>query len=175
MIRNITTIPNKILDKQCHKIADVNSDVLGIIKDLKETLEHSEMPGAGIAANQIGLDKAICIVRDFKDDTEEETFKEYVLINPEIKIISKKEDMDWEGCLSVPDTYGLVKRFKKIKVSYIDENGKSRKMNIEGFFARTIQHEVDHLNGILFTSKIIGKPKTEKELDELFSKSKRLG
>jgi peptide deformylase len=99
--------------------------------------------------------------------------KDYVLVNP--KLISASEDMDihYEGCLSIPDTYGQVKRHKKIKVSALDENGNEIKINTSGFFARVIQHEMDHLDGILFTSKMIGKVLTEQELDNLNSKDSK--
>ena len=73
----------------------------------------------------------------------------------------------WEGCLSIPNVYGKVKRAKRIKVEYIDEKGEKRKLKAEGFFARTIQHEMDHLDGILFTTKVIGKTYTEEEMERL--------
>lgn len=176
-IRNIVTIPNLILDKPCQQITEVNAEVIDMVNDLKDTLESSKVPGAGLAANQIGLNKCITIVRDFYPNPEndrQELYKEYVLINPKINVASQKEALDWEGCLSIPDTFGLVKRFKKIKVEALNEKGKKIKLNAEGFFARTIQHEVDHLNGILFTSKVLGTTKTEKELDKLYS-GKQLG
>lgn len=174
-IRKIVTIPNKTLDKPCKAVTEVNSEILDIVTDLKDTLGASKVPGAGIAANQVGLDKRVCIVRDFNYDSEgNEAFSEYVLINPEFKPIGRKESMDWEGCLSVPDTYGLVNRYKKIKVKYLDMEGNSKNMTVSGYFARTIQHEIDHLSGILFTSKVVGNTKTEKELDKLFSDVKKL-
>lgn len=175
-IRQIVTIPNIILDKPCQKVTEINSEIKAMVKDLKNTLEASKVPGAGLAANQVGINKQICIVREFlpTEEGKEETFREYVMINPIIKSPSKKEAIDWEGCLSIPDTFGLVSRLKKLKVEALDENGRKYSLNAEGFFARTIQHEVDHLNGVLFTSKVIGSTKTEKELDEIYD-SKKLG
>lgn len=169
-IRKIVTVPNPILDKPCQKVTEVNSEIKEIIKDLIDTLAASKVPGAGLAANQIGINKQICLVREFfpGEKEGEETYKEYILINPVIKVSSQKQALDWEGCLSVPDTFGLVRRFKKIRVEALNEQGKKVTFTAEGFFARTIQHEVDHLNGIIFTSKIIGAPKTEKELDQLY-------
>ena len=175
-IRQIVTVPNLILDKPCQKVTEINSEIKEMVQDLKDTLAASKVPGAGLAANQVGINKQICIVREFipTEKDNEETFREYVLINPVIKAPSKKEALDWEGCLSIPDTFGLVNRLKKLKVEALDENGRKVSLNAEGFFARTIQHEVDHLNGILFTSKVIGSTKTEKELDDLYD-SKKLG
>jgi peptide deformylase len=177
-IREIVKIPNKILNTRLEEVVEITPEISEMVKDLKDTLSNSKVPGAGLAANQIGINKRICIVRDFYPNPEkdnEEIYKEYVLINPKITVSSKKEGLDWEGCLSIPDTYGLVKRLKKIKVEALDENGKKIKFTAEGFFARTILHEVDHLNGILFTSKVVGKTKTEKELDKLYSNNKQLG
>ena len=117
-IRQIVLSPNSILDKPCQKVTDINTEVKEIIQDLKDTIESSETPAAGLAANQIGINKQICLVREFfpGENEGEETYKEYILINPIIKVSSQKQALDWEGCLSVPDTFGLVKRFKKIKI-----------------------------------------------------------
>lgn len=177
-IREIVKVPNKILDTKLTEVTEITPEILEMVKDLKDTLANSSIPGAGLAANQIGLNKRICIVRDFypnPNNEKEEMFREYVLINPKITIDSKKEGLDWEGCLSIPNTYGLVKRLKKIKVEALNEEGNKVKFTAEGFFARAIQHEVDHLNGILFTSKVVGKTKTEKELDKMYSTNKQLG
>lgn len=170
-IRKILTIPDKILETKCEEVPEVNSEIKDIIEDLKDTLESSEIPGAGISANQIGISKRICVVRKFNPDpenTEKETYKEYVLINPEIVKKSEKKATRWEGCLSVPDIYGMVERNEKIKIEALDENNDKVRINTSGYFARIIQHEIDHLNGILFTSKITGETKTEKELDEMY-------
>lgn len=170
-IRKIVTIPNEILEKECKKVSEVNSEVKDIIQDLKDTLNNSKVPGAGLSANQIGVGKRICVVRKFyrdPEDPEKEIFKEYVLINPKITKRSEKKTIRWEGCLSVPDVYGKVERNEKIKLMSLDESGNEQKMNTSGFFARTIQHEIDHLDGVIFTSKIIGETKTEKELDEMY-------
>ncbi len=174
-IHKIVTVPDPVLTTKSQEISEITSEVIGIIKDLKDTLEHSKYPGAGLAANQIGINKQICVVRHFHLDPankEKEIFEELVLINPVVTSDSNKTYIDWEGCLSVPDTYGLVSRYKKVKVLALDEKGNKVKFTADGFFGRTIQHEVDHLNGVVFTQKVIGTTKTEKELDELFTNSK---
>lgn len=161
--------PNEILNTKCTPVG-ANENVQELITNLLDTLHSQRNPeGAGLAAPQIGINKRVCIVRKYatSKDSEIESFKEYVLINPEITSMSDATDIKWEGCLSIPDTYGKVQRAKRVKVIALNEKGEKIKIKAEGFFARVIQHEVDHLNGILFTSKTIGETLTEKELDSL--------
>ncbi|MFZ5425299.1 MAG: peptide deformylase [Patescibacteria group bacterium] len=161
--------PNEILNAKCTPVG-ANENVQELVANLLDTLRSQRNPeGAGLAAPQIGINKRVCIVRKYatSKDSEIESFKEYVLINPEITSMSDATDIKWEGCLSIPDTYGKVQRAKRVKVIALNEKGEKIKIKAEGFFARVIQHEVDHLNGILFTSKTIGETLTEKELDSL--------
>ncbi|MFC1756314.1 peptide deformylase, partial [Patescibacteria group bacterium] len=92
-----------------------------------------------------------------------------VLINPVLIKTSHEKDLDWEGCLSIPDTYALVERPIKIKIEAHDVHGKKFKLKAKGFFARVIQHEIDHLDGRLITDsdKLIGKTLTQKEFDKM--------
>lgn len=165
----IVTIPNSILNRKCKK-ARFGDEVLKVIRNLKDTLNSAKEPeGAGLSAPQIGVSQRICVVREFLPDPtnpEKPLIREYVLINPKIVSKSKEKDLDYEGCLSVPDIYGKVERARKIKVKFVDKTGEKRQISALGFFARTIQHEVDHLDGILFTSKVVGDLKTEKEMEE---------
>lgn len=177
-IRPIVTIPNDILTTETKKVIDINSEIEEVVKDLKDTLLSAKEPeGAGLAATQIGSTKRICVVRKFypnPENPEETISKEYVLVNPKIISTSKDTDTRYEGCLSVPDTYGKVERFKKIKVKALDEKGEPVRITATGFFGRTIQHEIDHLDGILFTSKVEGKTLTEHELDSLEDEQENL-
>lgn len=165
----IVKVPNNILNIKCKKVTKIDDEVKEVIAILRDALNNSKVPGTGIAANQIGINMNICIARDFYSSEDESEYTDYVLINPEIKKTSNKQTIDWEGCLSIPDTFGLVKRYKKIKVKALNEKGETITINADNYFARVIQHEVDHLNGILFTSKVLGETKTEKELDKLDS------
>ncbi len=153
--------PNPILDNKTEKVTDFGKETQDIIKNLKDTVDAAEDPeGAGLSANQIGVPKQICVVRNFIQDPlnpEDQFFKETVMINPKITSKSSEKEVDWEGCLSVPDTYGKVSRSIQIKVEYQDEEGKPQKIKAQDFFARVIQHEIDHLDGILFTSKVKGE------------------
>jgi peptide deformylase len=165
----IVQVPNPILTTKCQKVTDFGPQTQEIINNLMDTLNNAKNPeGAGLAAPQIGITKRICIVRRFiTDTTGQHAIEPHILVNPEIYGESKETDIKFEGCLSIPNTYGRVKRYRKIKVKAQDRFGNEIKPNVSGFFARVIQHEIDHLNGILFTDKIIGKTYTETEMDAL--------
>ena len=173
-VRKVITAPNPILTKKTQKVRDINNDVKKIAKDLLDTVRVAKDPeGAGLSATQIGISKRMCVVRNFFEDPlnpDEVRSDDIVLINPKIIQYSEEKNVDWEGCLSVPDAYGLVERAEKIKITAKDIDGNIIKIKAEGFFARTIQHEVDHLDGILFTSKIEGKTLTQKEFDKIMEK-----
>lgn len=170
-VRKVITTPNPILNKKAQKVSGVDDDVRRIAQDLLDTIKVEKDPeGAGLAATQLGESRRICVVRHFYEDPinpEKIQSDDLVLINPKIISHSKETQTDWEACLSVPDEYGLVERFEKIKLTAKDLNGDTLKIKAGGFFARTIQHEVNHLDGILFTSKVIGKTISEKEFDKI--------
>jgi len=169
----IITIPDKRLFTKSNKVTEFGPETKKIVHDLLESLHSASDPeGAGLAAPQIGAQKRIVVVRNFlenPDGSEKAIIQEFALINPKIFGESKETFVDWEGCLSVPDTYGRVERHKKIKVKAQDENGGILRLTASGLFAAVIQHEVDHLDGILFTSKVIGKTVNEKELDQIYA------
>lgn len=176
-IRKIVTVPDTVLRKKAEKIKSIDGEVKSLAQDLLDTLAVAKDPeGAGIASTQIGVSKRICVVRNFYPDpagSHDYVHEDYVLINPKIVSTSKETDIEFEGCLSVPDKYGRVERFKKIKVEALDINGDQLKIKAQDFFARTIQHEIDHLDGILFIDRIIGNPITEKDLDKLYEQEKK--
>ena len=167
----IMTVPDKVLTTKCKKVKEVDSETKKIVQDLLDTLLSAKDPeGAGLAAPQIGITKRICIARNFYLDPanpEKELSQEIVLINPRIISKSKDKITDWEACLSIPEIFGKVERSKKVKIRALNENGEDIKINATGFLARITQHEIDHLVGILFTSKVVGKTITEEELDAL--------
>ncbi len=169
-IQKIITTPNDLLKASCEKVK-FNEETKQVIEDMMDTLLDAKNPeGAGLAAPQIGILKRIIIARDFfvsPENQKEVLSKEYVLVNPKIISKSKETEIDFEGCLSIPDTYGKVERSKKIKVKALDENGETLRMTANGFLARVIQHEVDHLDGVLFTDKMIGDPISEEDLDAM--------
>lgn len=140
----IVKYPNKILEKRSKKVKEpLNSGVQKIIKGMLDTMDEAN--GAGLAAPQIGESLRICIIR-----CEGETF---ILINPKITAYSREKEIGEEGCLSFPGKFIPVKRSTKIKARFVDEKGNELKIKAEGMLARIIQHEVDHLNGILFINR----------------------
>jgi len=169
-IKNILVAPSKILSEKSKKVEQIDADIKEIIRDLIETaVSQKEPEAAGLAAPQIGFNKRVILVRDFKHlpNSDKLLIENKIMINPKIVSKSKTTDTDWESCLSIPGMYGEVKRPEWIKLTYLDENGKEHKVKAKDFFARVIQHEVDHLDGILFTEKMTGKLITEEEYTNL--------
>lgn len=138
MIREILTYPKdkEILTQKSENVKDV-SHIQDLIQDLKDTL-HSTEHGVGISAVQIGILKRVCVIHH--------NGKDYVLINPVITK-SRGEQDSKEGCLSVPDKYGVFKRPQKVWVTYIDETGKEKELSEGGFLTRIVCHELDHFEG----------------------------
>lgn len=148
--------PNPLLDQPCERIDRFDSKLKRLIRDMFETMYEAD--GVGLAGPQIGVLKQIAVI-----DADDE-IGPFVLINPEI-IEQNGEQLGVEGCLSIPTVYGEVTRAESIQVKAMDEKGRPIVLNVSGFVARAIQHEIDHLHGILFTSKV-ERYVTEEELEE---------
>ena len=154
-ILKIAKLGHPVLLKKTNEISNLNDiDLKKIIYDMSETMIDAN--GIGLAAPQVHLSHRLFIYRN-PDIEEEEKIKVSVLINPKIENISNETEDDWEGCLSIPGMSGLVRRSKKIKYSAIDLKGKKVSGEVDGLHARVIQHEFDHLNGILYTSRLADK------------------
>jgi peptide deformylase len=170
----VVTVPNTILTSKCAKVEKNDPELKKLVADLIDTLDAAEKPqGAGLSAPQIGVLKRVLIARNFFEDPADPNktaFENIVFVNPKIISHSKETDLDWEGCLSIPNTWGMVQRYKTIKVRTESVDGEELLIKASGFFARLVQHEMDHLDGILFTTKIVGKTLTENELDALLEK-----
>lgn len=169
-IKQIIETPNSILRNKNDKVTVFDENLKKEIDDLIDTVKDAKDPeGAGLAAPQIGINKKMCIVRNFFEDPQTGVVSavDYVLINPKIVSKSKETSVDWEACLSVPDKFGQVERFEKIKVLAQNEHGNRIKIKAADYFARVIQHEMDHLEGVLFTDKVIGKTLSQKEFEEI--------
>lgn len=141
----ITKIPNQILAKKAAEVPveDIkNGSYKELVLDMKKAMKENN--GVGLAANQIDKDLAVFVV-DTK--TADAFGAPEVYFNPEITEYSKDLDEIEEGCLSVPEYWTPIKRSKKIKIKFVDENGNKQKIKAKGFLARVIQHETDHLNG----------------------------
>ena len=140
------------------EIKNINEEILDIIEDLKSTLEFGT--GLGIAAPQIGINKRIIVVGAKKENIKYHDAEEIpvtAMINPTWRKISNETDIQYEGCLSVPSIRGKVERYKDIELTYYDENGKQITRQLHGFFARLVQHECDHLEGIVFLERVKDK------------------
>lgn len=163
MLKNIYSEPNPILHKAGSSVdpAEIgNQKFKKMIRDLSDTMRERE--GVGIAAPQIGESVQLCVIAKQYNIFNEK--KDLTLFNPKWEKTSNIKIWDEEGCLSVPEIYGKVRRYNKIKVSALDENGKPINFTATDFFARIIQHEVDHLQGILFIEKAKDLHEIEKGL-----------
>ncbi len=151
LIMEITKIPNKILAKTTEKVSVKeikNGSFKELVLKMKEAMK--ENVGIGLAANQINEDLSIFVI-DEKLATENSSPD--VFFNPEITEYSKNSDEMEEGCLSIPGYDANIKRSKKIKIKALDENGNKIKLKARGFLARVLQHETDHLNGLVIKDR----------------------
>ncbi len=170
-VLEIIKIPSPVLHEKCRLVKELNQDIKNQIIGLSDTLADPTTKGVGLAAPQLGFTTRICVVLKFSQEKDAPP-TEFVLINPVITKFSSPTDIRWEGCLSIPDTFCKIQRSKEITVTFININGEAQKLKATGFFARVIQHEVDHLDGILITDKCVGEPVTEAELDKLMEGEK---
>lgn len=152
----IITQPNPILRKKSNLInlKEISSrEFRGLLSSMIKTMLKTD--GAGLAAPQIGKDIRLAVINS-KDEP-------ICLINPKIMKKSWAKELGQEGCLSIPGIFGEVKRHKKITVAYYDQAGKKIKQSVRGLMARVMQHEIDHLDGILFIDKMVKKKTKQHE------------
>ena len=166
MKRKIVQLGHPALVKKTNHVTNPKDpEIQKLIKDMIETVKSTDGTGAGLAANQIGeLYRISVILRmDILDDQVWE-----VLINPKITYASKSKSTYWEGCLSIKEgqVFGQVTRPRKVEIEYLDKNGNRKTLKASNYFAHLVQHEIDHLDGILFT-KYISDPSDLKTADEV--------
>lgn len=159
-VLKVREIGDPILSKISEEIdiKKIDNEILDIIEDLKSTLEYGT--GLGIAAPQIGVNKRIIVVGAKKENIKYNDAEEIpitAMINPKWKKISNETDIQFEGCMSVPSIRGKVRRYKDIELTYYDEKGTCYIKELHGFFARLVQHECDHLDGINFIEKVVNE------------------
>lgn len=167
----ITLYGDKILRKKTANVSDVDMDTIKLIRDMFETMKNAS--GIGLAANQVGADKQIFIV-DLSAMEGYEESKPTVFINPVIEKFSEEKIVIEEGCLSIPDVRSEVERPKKINIKYLDTNMKELELEADELLARVIQHEFDHLQGVLFVDRISDevKKKLKKDLNKIKHRKK---
>ena len=176
-IRKILTEPNKILREKSLRVENVNKDIQSLMDDMLETLYAA--PGIGLAAIQVGVAKRVIVMdisrsrndigRDKKEDKEQKNPMYFV--NPEIVWKSEDRFTYEEGCLSVPNQFAEIDRPKQCNVKYLDYNGQPQELKADGLLSICIQHEIDHLEGILFID-YLSKLKKEMIIKKLSKQTK---
>jgi len=151
-IREIIKLPHSTLRRKARKVVDFDPELQTLVHDMIETMRDE--PGVGLAAPQINISQKIIVVEYPEDDTIPDAEPRiFVLINPDITFFSDEKVKGVEGCLSVPNLYGEVERSQSIVVKGQTSHGKKTSLKAEGWLARIFQHEIDHLNGILFVDR----------------------
>lgn len=146
---DIITIPDPLLRSKSTDVERVDEDLQTFIDDMLETMY--EAPGIGLAAVQVAVPKRLLVADISRSEEERDPI---VLINPEIVNFGDQPRLHEEGCLSIPEIYAEVERPASIDVTYIDREGKPQELSAEGLLATVIQHEMDHLNGVLFVDHL---------------------
>lgn len=159
--RNIRELGDDVLRKETKEVKDVNRRTKILIEDMFDTMYEAN--GVGLAAPQVGILKKIFVVDVGDEDGNNVPF---VFINPEI-IEREGIQVGFEGCLSVPGKSGKVARAEKVKVKAFNQDMEEFEMEAEGFLARAIQHEYDHLNGVVYVDKVEGRLYDNEELQEM--------
>lgn len=174
-LRNIITLPNATLRQKARKITTFDKNLQTLIEDMIETMR--EAPGVGLAAPQVNVSQRLIVVEYAEEDEEDEPADEsqpekpkklFVVINPEIVKASAETVMGVEGCLSIPNLVGEVERHALVHVKGLNRHGKPMRVKAEGWMARIFQHEIDHLNGVLFPDRAtrVWQPQEEVEAEQ---------
>ena len=169
-LRKIVTLPEPVLKRKARAVTKFDKDLQTLLEDMVETMRDA--PGVGLAAPQIGLSDRIIVVEYYQHEEDEEDEeapkKVWAMINPEIVKSSEETLMGVEGCLSIPGLLGEVERHAAVQVKGLNKHGKPMKVKAKGWLARIFQHEIDHLNGVLFTERAtrVWRPSQEVEQDQ---------
>ncbi|MDQ5938819.1 MAG: peptide deformylase [Patescibacteria group bacterium] len=155
----IVKYPDPFLRRTAKKVTDFNDDLKKVVLEMVEAMYQDD--GIGLAAPQVGISQRFLVIGKGDNKSHE------VYINPEITFFSKNKELGEEGCLSLPQIFGLVRRAKKIHVKYQDINGLTQKVKLSGLDAIVLQHELDHLDGILFIDRAEEITKGQDILDSL--------
>jgi peptide deformylase len=151
-IREITTLPNPVLRRKARPVKEISAALQALVDDMIETMRQA--PGVGLAAPQVGVSERLIVVEYPEDDEVEGSPKKlYVILNPEIKEMSSEIIPGVEGCLSIPGLHGEVERAVSVTVRGLTRRGQPVKIKAKDWLARIFQHEIDHLEGIVFTDR----------------------
>jgi peptide deformylase len=167
-LRTIVTLPDPILRRKARAVTTFDKKLQTLIDDMIETMRDA--PGVGLAAPQVGVSDRLLVVEYFEneqaEEAEDETKKKvWILINPEIVKVSEEKVMGVEGCLSVPNLVGEVERHEALTIKAFNRRGQLMRVKTQGWLARIFQHEIDHLNGVVFPDLAthVWIPETEEE------------
>jgi len=169
-LRRIVTLPEPVLKRKARTVTKFDKDLQTLLDDMVETMR--EAPGVGLAAPQIGLSERIIVIEYYEKEEDEENEdapkKVWAVINPEIVKVSEETLPGVEGCLSIPGLVGEVERHAAVQVKGLNRHGKPMKVKAKGWLARIFQHEIDHLNGVLFTERAtrVWRPSEEVEQEQ---------
>jgi peptide deformylase len=167
-LRDILILPDKRLRSVSKPVFEISDEIRALVADMFETMYQA--PGIGLAAIQVGVPSRV-VVMDLSKREEAES-EPWVFINPEIVWSSQETSPYEEGCLSIPDIREDVERPSRVRIRYLDLDAKQQELDAEGLFATCIQHEVDHLNGVLFIDHI-SKLKRERIIKKFAKAAKR--
>jgi peptide deformylase len=166
-LRRIVTLPDPVLKRKARTVTQFDKNLHALLDDMLETMR--EAPGVGLAAPQIGLSERIIVVEYFEKQEDEEKEdapkKVWAIINPEIVHTSEEKLLGVEGCLSIPGLVGEVERHAEVHVKALNRHGKPVRIKAKGWLARIFQHEIDHLNGVLFTERATRVWQPEQQVD----------
>jgi peptide deformylase len=150
-IKEIVTLPQPILRHKARKVSDFGSDFQTLVDDMVETMRQA--PGVGLAAPQVDESIRLIVIEYGDEEKEDIPPKLFVLANPEITRMSEDTLVGTEGCLSIPGVVGDVERYEAVTVKGLNRHGRPMTVKAKGWLARIFQHEIDHLDGILFVDR----------------------
>jgi peptide deformylase len=157
-LRTIITLADPVLRRKARPVSAFDKDLQTLIDDMIETMRQA--PGVGLAAPQVGISQRLIVVEyadppaeDAQPDAKLVKPKLYVMVNPEIVKTSEETVIGVEGCLSVPNLVGEVERYSMVQVKGQNRRGQTMKVKAEGWLARIFQHEIDHINGVVFPDR----------------------
>ena len=150
-IREIKKYPDPVLRNKTSKVERIDNTLDLLIEDMVETMHAA--PGVGLAANQVGVPLQLAVIDLSARENEDQRYPLIVIINPEI-LTAEGSVIEEEGCLSIPEYADKVKRAARVRVRAQDRTGKTFEIEAEGLLAKALQHEIDHLNGLLFVDRL---------------------
>ena len=160
-VREIVVVPHPVLRRKASEVVDFGHALQKLIDDMIDTMRAA--PGVGLAAPQVNVSQRVIVV-EYEDPEEGIPHQLYAVVNPKIVAFSKATEMGVEGCLSIPGIIGEVERASAVEVRGLDRHGRPLHLRLSGWVARIFQHEIDHLNGVLFTDRAVNVQRVAPEL-----------